>query len=86
MAPGFDFASSFFLRCLYENEAGDPESPDVGFLKGPLLVRVGDLTKCLQYIYLHSRNSFRHIVSFLHLRRPLGMRMMPQRQHLDGVM
>jgi hypothetical protein len=45
MAPGFDFTSSFFLRCLYENEAGDPESPDVGFLKGPLLVCVGDLTK-----------------------------------------
>ena len=50
MAPGFDFASSFFIRCLYENEAGDPESPDVGFLQGPLLVRVGDLSECLQYI------------------------------------
>jgi len=76
---------SFFLRCLYENEAGDSESPDVGFLKGPLLVRVGDLTKFLQYIY-HSMNFFRHIVSFLHLRRLLGMRMMPLKQHLDGVM
>ncbi|KAF8148024.1 hypothetical protein B0H34DRAFT_738022 [Crassisporium funariophilum] len=39
MAPGFDFASSFFLRYLYENESGDPESPDIGFLKGPLVVR-----------------------------------------------
>ena len=86
MAPGFDFASSFFLRCLYENEAGDPESPDVGFLQGPLLVRVGDLSECLQYIYLPSRNFLRHIVSFLHLRHLLGMRMTPQRQHLDGVM
>ena len=45
MALGFDFASSFFLCCLYENEAGDPESPYVGFLKGPLLVRVGDLSE-----------------------------------------
>jgi hypothetical protein len=44
MAPGFDFASSFFLRCLYENESGNPEFPDIGFLKGPLLVRVSDLT------------------------------------------
>ena len=84
MAPGFDFASSFFLRCLYENEAGDPESPDVGFLKGPLLVRVGNFTTCL-HIYLYS-DFLRHIVSFLHLRRLLGMRTMLQRQHLDGVM
>jgi len=37
--PGYDFASSFFLRCLYEGESGDPDSPDVGFLKGPLLMR-----------------------------------------------
>jgi hypothetical protein len=38
--PGYEFASSFFLRCLYENETGDPDSPEVGFLKGPLLMRV----------------------------------------------
>jgi hypothetical protein len=38
--PEYDFASSFFLRCLYEDESGDPDSPDVGFLKGPLLLRV----------------------------------------------
>jgi hypothetical protein len=33
-------ASSFLLRCLYENENGDPQFPEDGFLKGPLLVRV----------------------------------------------
>jgi hypothetical protein len=38
--PGFDFTSSFFLRCLYENESGDADSPGVGFLRGPLLIRV----------------------------------------------
>ena len=43
MAPGFNFTSSFFLRCLYENESGDPESPDIGFLKGPFVVCVSDL-------------------------------------------
>jgi hypothetical protein len=52
MAPGFDFASSFFLRCLYENESGNPESLDIGFLKGPLLVCVGDLI----YIYILMMN------------------------------
>jgi hypothetical protein len=38
--PGYDPTSSFLLRCLYEGEEGDPDSPDVGFLKGPLLIRV----------------------------------------------
>ncbi|KAI0263705.1 hypothetical protein BGY98DRAFT_877571, partial [Russula aff. rugulosa BPL654] len=37
--PNFEMASSFFLRCLYENENGNPNSPEDGFLKGPLLVR-----------------------------------------------
>ena len=32
--------SSFFLRCLYENEDGNIDYPEDGFLKGPLLVRV----------------------------------------------
>jgi hypothetical protein len=41
--PGYDFTSSFFLRCLYEGESGDPKDPDVGFLKGPLLVRVSTI-------------------------------------------
>jgi len=39
-APGYDFSSSFFLRCLYEEEGGDPTCPEEGFLKGPLLLRV----------------------------------------------
>ncbi len=38
--PGYNYASSMFLRCLYEKEDGDPDSPEVGFLKGPLLLRV----------------------------------------------
>ena len=46
--PGYDFTSSFFLRCLYEGESGDPNSPDVGFLKGPLLIRVS--TFCSMFI------------------------------------
>ena len=41
--PGYDFTSSFFLHCLYEDESGDPNSPDVGFLKGPLLIRVRNI-------------------------------------------
>jgi hypothetical protein len=45
--PGYDFASSFFLRCLYEGESGDPDSPDVGFLKGPLLMRVSTFPLCM---------------------------------------
>ena len=39
--PGFDITSSFFLRCLYDREDGDPNNPEEGFLKGPLLLRVG---------------------------------------------
>jgi hypothetical protein len=38
--PNFNMASSFFLHCLYENENGNPNSPEDGFLKGPLLVRI----------------------------------------------
>jgi len=39
-ASGYDITSSFFLRCLYQSEDGDPKNPLEGFLKGPLLVRV----------------------------------------------
>lgn len=39
-APGYDYTSSMFLRCLYEKEDGDPASPKEGFLKGDLLLRV----------------------------------------------
>jgi hypothetical protein len=38
--PDFDMASSFFLHCLYEKENGNPNAPEDGFLKGPLLVCV----------------------------------------------
>jgi len=37
--PDMTLHQVFFLRCLYEGESGDPDSPDVGFLKGPLLMR-----------------------------------------------
>ncbi|KAH9955652.1 hypothetical protein BC827DRAFT_1140968, partial [Russula dissimulans] len=37
-APEYDFQSSLFLQCLYEGEDRDPQSPQVGFLKGPLLI------------------------------------------------
>jgi hypothetical protein len=39
-APEYDFQSSLFLQCLYEGEDRDPQSPQVGFLKGPLLIHV----------------------------------------------
>ena len=41
--PEYDFASSYFLRCLYEGESGDVRRPEIGFLKGPLLLRVSSL-------------------------------------------
>jgi hypothetical protein len=64
-APGYDFASSFFLQCLYQDEEGDPKHPHIGFLKGPLLLRVSSLaphqhTAPDNHIYL------RYIVIFLH--------------------
>jgi hypothetical protein len=39
-APEYDISSSFFLRCLYENEDGDITCPEEGLLKGPLLLCV----------------------------------------------
>jgi len=38
--PRYDFALNFFIRCLYEDERGNPDSPDIGFLKGSLLMHV----------------------------------------------
>jgi len=43
VAEGYDFNVNFFLRCLYNGENGDPQNPDEGFLKGPLLLRVSQL-------------------------------------------
>jgi len=42
-AEGYDFTLNFFLRCLYAGEKGDPQNPDVGFLKGPLLLHLSQL-------------------------------------------
>jgi len=39
-APGFSFASNFFLWCLYLKKEGDPAFPEVSFLQGHLLVRI----------------------------------------------
>ena len=41
---GYDYTSNFFLHCLYEGEEGDPEFPDISFLKGPLLICVSAFT------------------------------------------
>ena len=37
---GFEFTLNFLIRCLYANEDGDRRAPEVGFLQGPLLLRV----------------------------------------------
>src|SRR5579863_4178731 len=54
-APGFNFTSTFFLRCLYLHEDGDPDYPMDGYLQGPLLL-------CVSFLPLHapciSDNSF----------------------------
>ena len=36
----YDINRSFFHRCLYNNEIGDPSNVESGFLKGPLLLKV----------------------------------------------
>jgi len=67
--PGFDITSSFFLRCLYDGEKGDPESPEEGFLKGDLLLRVS-LLPSSHHIF-DNQTHFRHIVTYsLHLHLP----------------
>jgi hypothetical protein len=50
--PGYDFTSSFFLRRLYEREEKDPKSLVVGFLKGPLLIRLSTFPVSLLYSHL----------------------------------
>ena len=52
--PGYDFStSSYFLWCLYEGESGDPNSPDIGFLKGPLLIHVSSFHSMYPFEYLN---------------------------------
>ena len=69
--PGYDITSSFFLRCLYLDEKGDPESPEEGFLKGDLLLRVSLLPSSSSHHIFDNQTHFRHIVTYLlHLRLP----------------
>lgn len=37
---GHNASSDFYLRCLYEEEKGDPERVEMGFLKSTLLIKV----------------------------------------------
>jgi hypothetical protein len=48
-APGYNYTCGFFLRCLYLGEDGDPEDPEDGFLKGPLLVRVSSKASLIHH-------------------------------------
>jgi hypothetical protein len=61
--PGYEFASSMFLRCLYEDEKGDKSRLEEGFLKGPLLLRVSFLLLSLTAILLTISyvQAYRHI-------------------------
>lgn len=62
-ARGYQFASSMFLRCLYEDEDGDSYNPEEGFLKGPLLLRVSFLLLCRTALLLTMTyvQAYRHI-------------------------
>lgn len=40
MATPYDINRSFFHRCFYSNETGDPNNVESGFLKGRLLLKV----------------------------------------------
>ena len=48
-ALGYNYMCRFSLRCLYQDEAGDPGDPEEGFLKGPLLVRVSSKASLLDW-------------------------------------
>jgi len=37
---GYSASNSYWLRCLYDGEKGDPEDVEKGFLKSTLLVKV----------------------------------------------
>ena len=60
----YDINRSFFHRCLYDNETGDPTNIESGFLKGPLLLKVRELTgdRPLGCRYIDFvRQTFKHI-------------------------
>lgn len=60
----YNITSNFFLQCLYEGEDGDPDEPEKGFLKGPLLLRVSPFHPSLLYI-VDNQECFRHINTYL---------------------
>lgn len=37
---GYSASTDYWIRCLYEEEKGNPGNVEKGFLKGDLLVRV----------------------------------------------
>lgn len=74
----FDFTSSYFLWCLYEGESRDPNSPDIGFLKGPLLICVS--TSC-RISLSEDWNRLRHIIIYLQL-----LPQPPERMHLNIIL
>lgn len=84
--PGYKFSSSFFLRCLYEDEDGDPASPELGFLKGPLLLHVSFYT-CVHCVILNHFD-FRPTAIYLHLLRlpPKRMKRIPHPKSYLGDM
>ena len=75
--PGYNMTSNFFLRCLYEGEVGDSTFPQVGFLKGPLLLCVSALCTHLCSTPDHWFYS-RHIVIYLYHHLPQWGRMLPK--------
>lgn len=38
---GYSASDNYWIRCLYEEEKGDPRDVENGFLKSALLVKVG---------------------------------------------
>jgi hypothetical protein len=81
-APEYNFTSTFFLRCLYEDEEGDDLCPQEGFLKGPLLLRVSFLPLGRYNMYL-TEFDFRLTATYSH-HLPLPMMKTRHRKSLLG--
>ena len=64
--PEYDYASSFFIRCLYANEQGDIQNIEKGFLKSALLVNVNPVPFLSMYL-IDSSYIFTGLQIYLHL-------------------